>query len=54
MTKEEKRGAYLSGFVAVAEMDCCLQSLAGSILREESNLQILPWLEKTRVEKTWT
>ena len=54
MTKEEKRGAYLGGFVAVAEMDCCLQSLAGSILREESNFQILPWLEKARVKKTWT
>lgn len=50
MAKKAKRSAYLGGFVAVAEMDCCLQSLAGSILREESILQILPWAEKAGVK----
>ena len=35
MAKKAKRSAYLGCFVAVAKMDCCLQSLAGLILRRE-------------------
>jgi hypothetical protein len=50
VTKEEKRSAYLGGFVGVAEMDCCLQSRTGSILREGSIFQILPWAEKAGVK----
>jgi hypothetical protein len=50
VTKEEKRKAYLRGFFAVAEMDYCLQYLAGSILREESILQNPPWAEKLGVK----
>lgn len=41
--QRSERSAYLGGFVAFAEMDYCLQFLAGSILREKSIFQNLPW-----------
>jgi hypothetical protein len=50
VTKEAKHSTYLGGCVPVAEMECCLQSLAVSILREESILQSLPSAEKAGVK----
>ena len=50
VTQEAKQSTYLGEFVPVAEMECCLQSLAGSILREESILQILPSAETAGIK----